>query len=119
MTDPNATISPAEARHATPRAGMTQKFHAIQAQKAERAATDPTRALLESAGGKVLGLALLYWAQREWPPALKTEGHFDEWTAIGAAVVGLYFVMPTLVKSLFAMVRPLLPWGKKNGEAAP
>lgn len=118
MTDLNTTISPQEARRVS-RGGVTQHFHAVQAAKAQRAAENPVRAILESAGGKLIGLALLWKANEMHEVALKTEGHFDDWTAIGVAVVGLYFVMPTLVRSLFGMVRPLLPWGKKDGNGNP
>lgn len=106
------TISPSEARR-TPRLGATQHFQAVQAAKAQRAAENPARAILESVGGKVIGLVLLWKANALYETAVKTEARFDDFTVIGVAVVGLYFVMPTLVKSLFSMVRPLLPWGKK------
>lgn len=89
-----------------------QAYRNIQEKEMARISANSTRAFAENFMSKVIGLGLLWWGHNEYQSAIKTDGRFDEWVALAVGVAGLYFVMPAVVKSLFGLVKPVLPWYK-------
>lgn len=117
MSDHNSTIGPHEARKSGGRLhAATQIMAAHKERQAAKAAANPARALMETAVQKGAGVALLWWARGEWPVAAKAQEAMGVGVVVGAAVVGLYLLMPALILTLMKLVAGFLPWVKRaNG----
>lgn len=109
--------------------GFTQTVLGIKARKVAAATESPVAARLALAstiGHKIGGIAFLTGGVLVWRDAMRTHakimagpnatdpGHFNEYVAIGLAIVGLYLLFPDEAMGIFALIKPILPWGKKD-----
>ena len=112
MTDPNETISPSQARRATPQR-LTEVHAAVKARRAEAASAHPVKSFLTTAAMKVIGLAGLWWGKPIVDSGLKADSKTQ--LVAGGLIVAfsVYCLMPSLVTSFFAFAVGL--WRKQKG----